>query len=202
MQGGIPMERSVLDGKTVLIASRNQAIHLAMETLILDQAPSSRVEKVGTCEETIEQVRDWTYDLVVVDLSHARDFDPVKLSTLLNLAECRRFHVIMLTPPGMDPAAPGDFFNDLGRVHFARPVPDEAIETLKRVLREERLSGLMRLALKVQKQVGGFMRTSTAGSRRNAFELATENSDVDPCRRQRRRRSVTGGAKGLVRTVR
>jgi DNA-binding NtrC family response regulator len=168
------MKRPVLDGKIVLVASRNQVILSALERLILKRGPSSRIEGVSTWEETLERVRAWTFDLVVIDLSHARDFDPVKLFTLLNLAERHRFHVVMLTPPGMDPEAPESFFSGLTRVHFAKPVPAEVIETLERVLIEESLCRLMRFARAVQKWVGWSPRISKSDCRRNVFELADD----------------------------
>ena len=129
------MEKSILNGKTILAVDGDQVVLEILEKEILEAAPNCYFYKANEYQKANELLGSFKYDLIILDIMLVRAFD------LLDMAANRPspFPVVMLTPHAPNPEGLKCLFKVGVQACMSKKRLQEVVPLLEDVLKHEDL---------------------------------------------------------------
>jgi len=133
------MTDSILNGKKILAVDDEPDVLALLEEEIRTACPNCKVDKATTYEKAVELMRNFNYDLVILDIMGVRGFD------LLDQAVTQNFKVAMLTAHALTPEALKQSFEKKARAYLPKEKLGEIVPFLEDAFNYEYLPGWKRL---------------------------------------------------------
>lgn len=138
------MNRSILDGKRILLVDDEPDVLSVLEEEIKMSCPGCKIDKATSYQAALEKLETQTYDLVVLDIMGVRGFDLLERAVKSNLK------VAMLTAHALTPEALKRSFEMKARAYLPKEKIGEIVPFLEDVLTYEYLPGWKRLFAKLE----------------------------------------------------
>jgi DNA-binding NtrC family response regulator len=133
------MNKSILNGKTILAVDDEPDVLDTLQEEIVDACPNCKFDRATTYEDAKSLLESKAYDMVILDIMGVRGFD------LLDLAVKRGFKVAMLTAHSLSSDSLKRAINMGARSYLPKDKLGGLIPFLEDVLKHDHESGWKRL---------------------------------------------------------
>ncbi len=138
------MNRSVLDGKSILAVDDEPDVLSVLEEEIKDSCPACTFDKAVSYEEAMEKLKSKAYDIVILDIMGVRGFD------LLEYAVQKGLKVIMLTAQAFNAEALEKSYRMKAHGYLPKDKLGEIVPFLEDALQYDFSTGWTRLLSKME----------------------------------------------------